>query len=230
MVADVRQSTAIPHLEKRDDNRKSNKPIMEKRRRARINNCLNELKTLILDVMKKDPASHSKLEKADILEMTVKHLGGLRSGAPDRFSAGYRRCLSEVARFPGLDIELRKKLVKHLEGLVPRARPPVVSTPPSDFEDVVPPSTVLISAGPGSVHLVPTRLPNGDIALLLPTNVNANTLGSLRAAVGAPALAPFSRDPCFSPASLVGSPSPVDLAPLALIARKTLEDQPWRPW
>lgn len=27
---------------------------MEKRRRARINNCLNELKTLILDAMKKD--------------------------------------------------------------------------------------------------------------------------------------------------------------------------------
>lgn len=32
----------------------SNKPIMEKRRRARINNCLNELKTLILDATKKD--------------------------------------------------------------------------------------------------------------------------------------------------------------------------------
>lgn len=27
---------------------------MEKRRRARINNCLNELKTLILDATKKD--------------------------------------------------------------------------------------------------------------------------------------------------------------------------------
>ncbi len=32
----------------------SNKPIMEKRRRARINHSLNELKTLILDAMKKD--------------------------------------------------------------------------------------------------------------------------------------------------------------------------------
>lgn len=31
-----------------------NKPIMEKKRRARINHCLNELKTLILDAMKKD--------------------------------------------------------------------------------------------------------------------------------------------------------------------------------
>lgn len=31
---------------------------MEKRRRARINNCLNELKTLILDAMKKDVSTY----------------------------------------------------------------------------------------------------------------------------------------------------------------------------
>ncbi|XP_063363817.1 protein hairy-like [Cydia amplana] len=232
MVADVGQTAVVPQLEKRDDNRKSNKPIMEKRRRARINNCLNELKALILDVMKKDPASHSKLEKADILEMTVKHLGGLRSSTPDRFRAGYRRCLSEVARFPGLDIELRKRLVKHLEGLAPGVRPvsPVTPTSTLDVEDAVLPSTVLISASPGSVHLVPTRLPNGDIALLLPPNVNVNTLGSLGAAVGAPTLVPFSRDPCYSPASSEGSPRPADLAPLALVTRKALDDKPWRPW
>lgn len=36
----------------------SNKPIMEKRRRARINNCLNDLKTLILDAMKKDVSNN----------------------------------------------------------------------------------------------------------------------------------------------------------------------------
>lgn len=32
----------------------STKPIMEKRRRARINNSLSELKNLILDALKKD--------------------------------------------------------------------------------------------------------------------------------------------------------------------------------
>lgn len=31
---------------------------MEKRRRARINNCLNDLKTLILDAMKKDVSNN----------------------------------------------------------------------------------------------------------------------------------------------------------------------------
>lgn len=80
---------------------------MEKRRRARINESLGQLKTLILDALKKDvslndhmfvvmltldsceyqlnhrhfvlqSSRHSKLEKADILEMTVKHLRNLQ--------------------------------------------------------------------------------------------------------------------------------------------------------
>uniref|UniRef100_A0A8D2QH38 BHLH domain-containing protein n=1 Tax=Zonotrichia albicollis TaxID=44394 RepID=A0A8D2QH38_ZONAL len=49
-----------------------------KRRRARINESLGQLKTLILDALKKDSSRHSKLEKADILEMTVKHLRSLQ--------------------------------------------------------------------------------------------------------------------------------------------------------
>lgn len=36
---------------------------MEKKRRARINNCLNELKTLILDATKKDVSVNSKNSK-----------------------------------------------------------------------------------------------------------------------------------------------------------------------
>lgn len=37
---------------------------MEKRRRARINNCLNELKTLILDAMKKDVSNLDDVDGA----------------------------------------------------------------------------------------------------------------------------------------------------------------------
>ena len=58
--------------------RKSNKPIMEKKRRARINHCLNQLKSLILEA-DNERSRHSKLEKADILEMTVKYLQTLRA-------------------------------------------------------------------------------------------------------------------------------------------------------
>ena len=32
----------------------SNKPFMERKRRARINNCLGQLKTLVLQAMRKD--------------------------------------------------------------------------------------------------------------------------------------------------------------------------------
>lgn len=58
--------------------RKSNKPIMEKKRRARINHCLNQLKSLILET-DSERSRHSKLEKADILEMTVRYLQTLRA-------------------------------------------------------------------------------------------------------------------------------------------------------
>lgn len=58
--------------------RKNNKPIMEKKRRARINKCLNQLKALILEA-DSERSRHSKLEKADILEMTVRYLQTLRS-------------------------------------------------------------------------------------------------------------------------------------------------------
>ncbi|KHN86224.1 Protein deadpan [Toxocara canis] len=44
---------------------------MEKRRRARMNECLDQLKQLLLHVA---PHQRSKLEKADILEMTVAYL------------------------------------------------------------------------------------------------------------------------------------------------------------
>ncbi|XP_033920299.1 transcription factor HES-1 isoform X2 [Melopsittacus undulatus] len=92
------------------EHRKSSKPIMEKRRRARINESLGQLKTLILDALKKDSSRHSKLEKADILEMTVKHLRSLQraqmtaalSTDPTvlgKYRAGFSECMNEVTRF-----------------------------------------------------------------------------------------------------------------------------------
>nr|XP_035966101.1 transcription factor HES-4 isoform X2 [Halichoerus grypus] len=89
------------------EHRKSSKPVMEKRRRARINESLAQLKTLILDAFRKDSSRHSKLEKADILEMTVRHLQSLRrvqvtaalSADPavlGKYRAGFNECLAEL--------------------------------------------------------------------------------------------------------------------------------------
>ncbi|XP_015676215.1 transcription factor HES-1 [Protobothrops mucrosquamatus] len=113
------------------EQRKSSKPIMEKRRRARINESLGQLKTLILDALKKDSSRHSKLEKADILEMTVKHLRNLQRAQMTaalntdpsvlcKYRAGFNECLNEVTRFlsscEGVNTEVRNRLLGHLAG------------------------------------------------------------------------------------------------------------------
>ncbi|XP_064643010.1 uncharacterized protein LOC135497194 [Lineus longissimus] len=52
---------------------RTNKPMLEKRRRARINRSVTELKRLVFELAKK-PANDAIMEKADVLEMTVNHL------------------------------------------------------------------------------------------------------------------------------------------------------------
>ncbi|XP_072676317.1 transcription factor HES-4 [Canis lupus baileyi] len=130
------------------EHRKSSKPVMEKRRRARINESLAQLKTLILDAFRKDSSRHSKLEKADILEMTVRHLQSLRrvqvtaalSADPavlGKYRAGFNECLAEVNRFlagcEGVPAEVRSRLLGHLAAclgqLGPSRRP--APTPPA---------------------------------------------------------------------------------------------------
>eukprot|EP00071_Canis_lupus_P005949 XP_005620512.1 transcription factor HES-2 [Canis lupus familiaris] len=86
--------------------RKSLKPLLEKRRRARINASLRQLKGLILPLLGRESSHYSKLEKADILEMTVRFLRELpasyraaRTQAPsDGYGEGYRACLARLAR------------------------------------------------------------------------------------------------------------------------------------
>ncbi|XP_004462559.1 transcription factor HES-4 [Dasypus novemcinctus] len=111
------------------EHRKSSKPVMEKRRRARINDSLAQLKTLILDALRKESSRHSKLEKADILEMTVRHLQSLRRvqvtaalnadpAVLGKYRAGFNECLAEVNRFlagcEGVPADVRSRLLGHL--------------------------------------------------------------------------------------------------------------------
>ncbi|KAJ8264932.1 hypothetical protein COCON_G00140310 [Conger conger] len=81
--------------------RKTLKPLMEKRRRARINDSLDHLKSLILPLIGKDNPRYSKIEKADILEMTVRFLSDLPNSPAknpsDSFKDGYKACLQRVS-------------------------------------------------------------------------------------------------------------------------------------
>ncbi|XP_063989744.1 transcription factor HES-4-A-like [Diachasmimorpha longicaudata] len=190
--------------------RRSNKPIMEKRRRARINTCLEELKSLILEAMKKDPARHSKLEKADILEMTVKHLQTVQrqqlstavSTDPavlSKFRSGFSECAGEVSRYvnhlENIDSVVKQRLMNHLNGCVTnlqqmapfyshfvpympdRLFPEVKVGFQNDFHsgDENNNGSARIQI-PSGVQLIPSRLPTGELALLVPQSarISAN--------------------------------------------------------
>ena len=60
--------------------KKITKPLLERKRRARINKCLDELKDIMTVALQAEGENVSKLEKADILELTVKHLHKLNQG------------------------------------------------------------------------------------------------------------------------------------------------------
>ena len=109
--------------------RKVMKPMLERKRRARINKCLDELKDLMVHALQHEGESITKLEKADVLELTVKHLrklnaeGGLSlspsSSQSDKFRAGFRVCVGEITGFitsgsAGLDLSLSARLLQHL--------------------------------------------------------------------------------------------------------------------
>ncbi|XP_020500028.1 hairy-related 13 [Labrus bergylta] len=109
--------------------RKTRKPLVEKKRRARINDSLQELRTLLADT-----DFHSKMENAEVLEMTVKKVEDilknrsqetdtLNREASERFAAGYIQCMHEVHMFvsscPGIDSTVAAELLNHLLECMP---------------------------------------------------------------------------------------------------------------
>ncbi|XP_046409265.1 hairy/enhancer-of-split related with YRPW motif protein 1, partial [Ischnura elegans] len=111
--------------------RKRRRGIIEKRRRDRINCSLSELRRLVPSAFEKQGSA--KLEKAEILQLTVDHLKMLHSKGTDALSRdphkfamdyhglGFRECAAEVARYlvtvEGLDVQdpLRLRLMSHLQ-------------------------------------------------------------------------------------------------------------------
>ncbi|XP_051915283.1 hairy-related 3 [Hippocampus zosterae] len=86
---------------------KVSKPLMEKKRRARINKCLDQLKCL-LESHYSSTIRKRKLEKADILELTVRHLKHLQKISPTSpstrgelsdYQKGYHSCLANFQHY-----------------------------------------------------------------------------------------------------------------------------------
>ncbi|KAJ1144755.1 hypothetical protein NDU88_011052 [Pleurodeles waltl] len=87
---------------------KIRKPAVEKMRRDRINNSIEQLKRL-LETQFEAQSANAKLEKADILEMAVSYLKEQRQAqtvvvpfhkhTSSDFQEGYSRCFQEAYRF-----------------------------------------------------------------------------------------------------------------------------------
>ncbi|XP_066546716.1 transcription factor HES-5-like [Amia ocellicauda] len=101
---------------------KLRKPMVERMRRDRINSSIEQLKSLLAgDFLSQQP--DSKLEKADILEMTVCYLRqrcqqqlASASSGPAAAGEGYSRCAQEIVRFLSRDqvkTESRRRLLSH---------------------------------------------------------------------------------------------------------------------
>ncbi|XP_055851386.1 enhancer of split mgamma protein, partial [Episyrphus balteatus] len=130
--------------------RKVMKPMLERKRRARINKCLDELKDLMVATLESEGEHVTRLEKADILELTVSHLqklkqqrkldgGMITSLSPaEGFRSGYIHAVNEVSRslseLPGVNVTFGTQLMTHLgqrlNQLQPTIKPPVPVTSP----------------------------------------------------------------------------------------------------
>lgn len=165
---------------------------MEKKRRDRINSCLDELSSLLAEG---EAEKTARLEKADILELTVKYWQGVRGEhgedmealpvAPEESSylTGYKQCIHVVDDLLRTCQEtgtegLRQGLLQHLSSCVQELTPPPTASDNagSDVQEskttTAPTSGAETgnrdpSASPQCLTLVPARLPDGALALLL---------------------------------------------------------------
>jgi hypothetical protein len=143
--------------------RKIRKPLIERKRRERINESLNQLKTLVLEALKKDESSCTKMDKADILELTVQHLQSMQQRHQQaKYSAGYEECASEVTHYISrtpVHPDLSARLMQHLDDQMMKEN----RSPATSPGRIMPPSygvpcTTALSSLPGLCYVAATPI------------------------------------------------------------------------
>uniref|UniRef100_A0A8C7D794 Hairy-related 11 n=1 Tax=Oncorhynchus kisutch TaxID=8019 RepID=A0A8C7D794_ONCKI len=122
------------------------KPVIEKKRRDRINQSLSELRILLLNYKLDSRLQNPKLEKAEILDLAVEYLQKRtdkrsisndcssqavsfpRSTLPAIYTAGFQQCVSHLAGFMGSSSPLEKKGFILLQGLKKQLQCPFSSS------------------------------------------------------------------------------------------------------
>uniref|UniRef100_A0A2P2I1T8 Enhancer of split mbeta protein-like n=1 Tax=Hirondellea gigas TaxID=1518452 RepID=A0A2P2I1T8_9CRUS len=191
--------------------RKVMKPLLERKRRARINNCLEELKDLMVGALQSDGESITKLEKADVLELTVNHLKKLKkhnalsipaaSHTHEKFNTGFRQCTTEVSKFissiPGIDLQISNSLLAHLTGISSQLSYTVKQSQIQSSLPNSPPPTPITVSIPGKMYTPPASPDNTRQMSpparqqTSPPSVNSNTLQSYTVRVPPPQSQPM---------------------------------------
>lgn len=107
-----------------------------------------------------------------------------------KFKAGFTECANEVGRFPGMEPQVKRRLLQHLSSCMNGERqdhqqhilPSPPSSPEQDSMSHVTPTTngYYLTNGAGSgVQLIPTKLPNGQIAFVVPQSLAATQMPML---------------------------------------------------
>lgn len=139
----------------------------------------------------------------------------------NKFRAGFSECAGEVGRFPGLEPPVRRRLLQHLANCLntqtgatenSTAQDTAVTSAATGVQVHILPSVesqisttngIFLSTGTtAGLQLVPTRLPNGDIALVLPSSGPSQIFRQ----VSSPSSSP---SPSLSSASTSPSPLPM---------------------
>ncbi|KAG9351178.1 hypothetical protein JZ751_025068 [Albula glossodonta] len=227
--------TTVPEKPKTaSEHRKSSKPIMEKRRRARINESLGQLKTLILEALKKD-VSTSMITTALNTDPTV--IG--------KYRAGFSECMNEVTRFlstcEGVNTEVRTRLLAHLASCMTQINAMNYPTQPQIPTGPHP----AFGQGQPVVH-IPSASPQGNAIPLNGVSCKVGSSGSLPSEVTKvhggfqlvsatdgqfailipnAAFAPNGPIPFYP--NNVSTPLPVAVSPGAA---SVTADSVWRPW
>jgi len=115
---------------------KVKKPLLERQRRARMNKCLDNLKTLVAELRGDDGIL--RMDKAEMLESAVlfmrqqkthkKVVQEERTALPlDSFKNGYMNAVNEVSRVmastPGMSVDLGKSVMTHLGRIYKNLQP-----------------------------------------------------------------------------------------------------------
>ncbi|XP_050348119.1 enhancer of split mbeta protein-like [Nymphalis io] len=188
--------------------RKVMKPMLERKRRARINRCLDELKDLMVTALQAEGENVSKLEKADILELTVRHLHSLKRRGQlvlkpemsyaERFRAGFAQCATEVSQFitnatvaanamhrqGPVDPQAGARLLQHLSNCIRRLEaPPVVQPQPLAPGAVARPTPVqAIAPAPAAAQVLQrTSIGERGVKRQAEEPIDVETIGTKRA-------------------------------------------------